>query len=544
MARHWQERWAFESRRSPVLGLGGMVATSQPLAAQAGLEMLQAGGNAADAAVATAAALAVTEPTSTGLGGDAFALYFDGATKQVQAVNGHGRAPASLTPEAARARGITGAPAKHSVHTVTVPGAAAAWEDTLARHGRLPLAQVLGPAIRLAEQGYPVAPVTAGHWEIESGRIRRASPNAAEMLIDGRAPRAGEVFRNPHVGRVLRTLAEGGASAFYEGAPGQAIVEVVQQLGGWLELSDLAAHISTFEPPISTTYRGHTVFECPPSGQGLVALIALNIVEGFDLAAMDRRGADYLHTMIEAVRLAFEDGRAHIADPAHAPVPVERLLSKEYAAQRRVLIDPHQSTRGGGPLPSSDTVYLAVVDGEGNACSFINSNYDGFGTGIVPQGCGFTLQNRGFGFVWDDPEHPNAVAPGKRPLHTIMPSMITDPAGELFACFGVMGGWHQPQGHLQVAANLLDHRLDPQAALDEPRFSIYAEPPGGVVYLEDAAGAEVMAELARRGHRVMPATGFHRTRPFGRGQVIVRDPESGVLWGGSDPRADGAAVAY
>lgn len=520
------------------------MATSQPLAAQAGLEVLQAGGNAADAAVATAAALAVVEPTSTGLGGDAFALYFDGTARAVHAVNGHGRSGASLTLEAARARGVAGTPGKHSVHTVTVPGAAAAWADTVSRYGRLPLTEVLAPAIRLAEQGFPVSPVIAGYWAVESGRIRQASPNAGEMLIEGRAPRAGEVWRNPNVARVLRTLGEGGATAFYQGEPARAIVDVVQRLGGWLELDDLAAHASTFEQPISTAYRGHTVYECPPSGQGLIALIALNIVEGYDLAAMDRRSPDYLHTLIEAVRLAFEDGRAHIADPEHASVPVDRLLSKAYAAERRALIDPRQSTMGGGPLPSSDTAYMAVVDGEGNACSFINSNYDGFGTGIVPAGCGFTLQNRGFGFSWEEPQHPNAVAPGKRPLHTIMPSMITDPGGDLFAAFGVMGGWHQPQGHLQVVANLIDHQLDPQRALDEPRFSIYADPPVGFVYMEDAAGVEVMAELARRGHRVRPATGFQRTRAFGRGQVIARDPETGVLWGGSDPRADGAAVAY
>ncbi len=543
MTLTWNTDWTFDSRRSPVLGLGGMVATSQPLAAQAGLDILRAGGNAADAAIATAAVLAVVEPTGTGLGGDAFALYFDAATKQVHAVNGHGRSPASLTLEAIRARGIGGTPPKQSIQTVTVPGTVAAWADTLASHGRMTLADVLPRAIEVAERGFPVTPVISSLWTSEASRIRNASPNHAELLLDGLAPRTGEVWQNRPLASVLREVAEGGPDAFYRGRAAAAIVEVARGLGGWMEPRDLEAHCSTFEPPISTTYRGHTVYECPPSGQGLVALIALNIVEGFDLASMDRRSPAYLHTLIEAVRLAFEDGAAHIADPALEPVPVERLLSREHADGLRARIDPHRSTIGGGVMPSSDTVYLSVVDGEGNACSFINSNYDGIGTGIVPMGCGFPLQNRGFGFVWAE-GHPNSVGPSKRPYHTIMPAMVTDAAGELFACFGVMGGYHQPQGHLQVLANLIDHQLNPQRAVDEPRFSIYSDPPGGAVHIEGAVPVETMAALAHMGHVVVPATGADRIRPFGRAQMIVRDRETGVLWGGSDPRGDGAAVAY
>jgi gamma-glutamyltranspeptidase / glutathione hydrolase len=544
----WREEWRFESRRSPVLGLGGMVATSQPLAAQAGLEVLRAGGNAADAAVATGAALGVTEPISTGIGGDMFALYYDAATGQVHAVNGHGRAPAALSLDALRECGyerLDTQPERFSVHTVTVPGAAAGWADLVARHGRLPLAEALQPAIRLAEQGHPVSPVIARYWELGAERIRSASPNGGEMLIDGRAPRAGEVWRNPGLAAVLRELAEGGPEAFYLGRAGQAIVEVAQELGGLLDLDDLAAHESTFEPPISTTYRGYTVYECPPSGQGLVALIALNILEGCDLAAMRESGranAEYLHTVIEAVRLAFEDGRTHIADPAMAEVPVERLLSKEHAAARRALIDPSRALELHGPFGASDTVYAAIVDGEGNACSFINSNYNGFGTAIVPRGCGFTLHNRGSGFF--EAGLPNALAPRKRPYHTIIPAMSTDAGGALHACFGVMGGWHQPQGHVQILVNLVDHQLDPQAALDEPRFSIYQDPPYGAVSLEDAVPAEVAGALEAKGHRITRHSGFDRTAAFGRGQIIVRDPASGALWGGSDPRADGAAVAY
>jgi len=543
MTPSWKTDWTYESRRSPVLGLGGMVATGQPLAAQAGLEVLRAGGNAADAAIATAAVLTVVEPTGTGLGGDAFALYFDGKTRQVHALNGHGRSPAAITLEAVRARGIEGTPPQHSAHMVTVPGTVAAWADTLARHGRMTLADVLGRAIELAERGFPVTPVISSLWASEANRIRNASPNHAELLIDGRAPRPGEIWTNHPLASVLREVAEGGPGAFYRGRAAAAIVDVVQSLGGWMERSDLEAHCSTFEAPISTTYRDHTVYECPPSGQGLVALIALNIVEGFDLASMDRLGPAHLHTLIEAIRLGFEEGHAHIADPAAASVPVERLLSREHADILRARLDPHRSTIGGGVMPSSDTVYLSVVDGEGNACSFINSNYDGVGTGIVPANCGFPLQNRGFGFVWVE-GHPNSVGPSKRPYHTIMPAMVTDPEGDLFACFGVMGGYHQPQGHLQVLVNLIDHRLDPQRALDAPRFSIYSNPPSGAVHIEDPVPVETMAALAHMGHVIVPASGSDRVRPFGRGQVIVRDRETGVLWGGSDPRSDGAAVAY
>lgn len=536
----------FNSRRSPVLTRNGMVATSQPLAAMAGVEVLRAGGNAADAAVAVAAALNVVEPTSTGIGGDCFALFYEAATKQVYAVNGSGRSGRSMTLEALRERGVTALPPT-SVHSVTVPGAAAGWADTVARHGRMPLAAVLAPAIRLAEEGHPVSPVVARYWDLGAPRLRSASPHGGEMLIDGRAPRTGEVWRNPNLGGVFRELGEGGAEAFYTGRTARAIAKVVQDLGGWITEGDLAAHRSTFEPPISTTYRGYTVYECAPNGQGIVALEALNIVEGYDLASLRGSGVapsvEYLHVLIEACRLAFEDARASITDPAFADVPTGRLLSKQYAAERRALIDPARSRLGGAPVAASDTAYMSVVDGEGNACSFIDSNYNGFGTGIVPQGCGFTLQNRGTGFSLD-PAHPNRVEGGKRPYHTIIPALSTDARGDLHACFGVMGGFHQPQGHLQVFANMVDHGMDPQAAIDEPRFSLYSQPPSGPVHLEDAFGVDVIAGLARLGHHVVPMTGFQRTAVFGRGQIITRDPASGVLWGGSDGRTDGAAVGW
>jgi gamma-glutamyltranspeptidase/glutathione hydrolase len=540
----------FESRRSPVLALRGMVATSQPLGAQAGLEVLQAGGNAADAAVATAAAMNVVEPNMTGIGGDCFALFFDASTKQVHAVNGSGRTPRALSIEALAERGVTGALPRFSPHTVTVPGAAAGWCDTVQRHGRLSMAEVLAPAIRLAEEGFPVTPIISRQWAAQIERLLGASPNGGELLIDGRAPAAGEIWRNERLAAVFRALADGGAEAFYEGAPGAAIVEVLQDLGALMTAEDLAAHESTFEDPISTTYRGNRVYECAPNGQGLTALIALNIVEGFDLASMDQRSASYQHLLIEAIRLAFEDARRCIADPAMQEVPVAALLSKEYAAERRAEINPHVSMvdpERGSPQRWTDTVYMTAVDGEGNACSFIDSNYNGFGTAIVPRGMGFTLQNRGAGFVLD-PEHPNRVEGGKRPYHTIIPAMSTYEegahAGELHASFGVMGGWHQPQGHLQVFTNMIDHCMDPQAALDAPRFSIAADPPRGTVLLEEHLPVTTQSELALMGHVVSPAAGARRTGPFGKGQIIVREPSTGVLWGGSDPRGDGAAVGY
>lgn len=546
MGGMFDHTFRYESRRSAVYARHGIVAASHPLAAQIGLEVLRGGGNAADAAVATAAALAVVEPTGTGLGGDCFALYYDAATKQVSGLNGSGRAPAALNLDVLAAEGFGEELPRHHVNTVTVPGTVAGWADTLERFGTMTLAEVLPGAIALAEEGSPIAPVIAALWQNEEDKIRGASSNAAELLIDGRAPRAGEIWRNPGQASVLREIAEGGPAAFYEGRAGAEIVRVIEELGGHMAASDLAAHHSTFDDPISTTYRGHTVYECAPNGQGIAALIGLNILEGYDLAELPRRSPERLHTMIEAIRLGFSEARAHVADPAIEEVPVERLLSDAHASELRGMIDPAARldlARGLELSVGSDTVYFSVVDGDGNACSFINSNYNGTGTAIVPRGCGFPLQNRGAGFSLD-PSHPNALAPGKRPYHTIIPSMITDANGELFACFGVMGGWMQPQGHLQVAAGLIDDRLDPQAALDEPRFCISTDPPHGPVNLEEGLPDETVAALAGLGHEVVRVDGIRRTSVFGKGQVIARDPGTGVLVGGSDPRADGVAAAY
>lgn len=537
----------FISRRSPVLARRGMVATSQPLASQIGLQILQQGGNAADAAVAAAAALNVTEPTSTGIGGDCFSLFYEARTRQVTALNGSGRAPAALTPHLVRQQGITGErlPPYHA-HSVTVPGACAGWCDLIEKHGTMPLADLLAPAIRLADDGFPVAPIAAHMWQAGAENPLRTAPGGEELTLGGRAPRAGEIFRNPGLARTFRVVAEGGRDAYYKGEIARAIAQVVQAAGGVLTEDDLAAHTSTWDTPISTVYRGLRVWECPPNGQGLAALLALNVLEGFDLAGQDPLGAERWHLLIEAMRVAFADTAWYVADPKFSPAPLEELLSNRYAASRRALIEPARATLDtthGGPVAGTDTVYFCVVDGDGNACSFINSNYMGFGTGIVPRGWGFTLQNRGHGFRLD-PNHPNALAPGKRPYHTIIPGLITRQGdGSLYGPFGVMGGWMQPQGHVQVVVGMADDDLEPQAALDRPRFCIQPAEASGVVSLEEGLPAIVADELARRGHVTVAGVAGHARGLFGRGQIIRRDPE-GVLWAGSDGRADGCAVGY
>jgi gamma-glutamyltranspeptidase/glutathione hydrolase len=553
---HLKPEYDFQSRRSSVIGKGGMVATTQPLAVAAGLEILTQGGNAADAAVATAAALNVTEPTSTGIGGDAFALYYEAATGRITALNGSGRAPGGLTIDLVKKAGLFTDPSSpisnpYHPYTITVPGALSGWCDLVKRHGRLQLADVLAPAVRLAEDGFPVAPTTAYFWEGGVERQLAGALNGSELTIEGRAPKPGEIFRNPGLARTLKKVAEGGKSTFYQGEIGEAIVDVIQKAGGCLTLDDLVNHQATWDEPISTTYRGYRIWECPPNGQGLAALIGLNLLEGFEISKLDPLSEERLHMQIESMRLAFADTRWYVTDPQFNPIPLTELLSKEYAVERRKLINPKKASinqQRGTPTSSSDTVYLAVVDGEGNACSFINSNYMGFGTGIVPGGWGFSLHNRGHNFTLD-PDHPNGLAPGKRPYHTIIPGMITIDNGQssgsghqLFASFGVMGGFMQPQGHLQVASALIDDGLDPQAALDRPRFVIKEGQANGAVGLETGIPKEVITHLGNMGHEVEEISGYDRA-VFGRGQVIIRDPDSGALWGGSDPRADGCAMS-
>ena len=551
----------FDSYRSPVLARRGMVASSQPLASQAGLSILVQGGNAADAAVATAAALNVTEPTSTGLGGDMFALFYDARARQVTALNGSGRAPTALTIDLLEQQNLISnrqskisnqtrqLPPYHA-HTVTVPGACAGWCDLITRHGTMPLVEILAPAIRLAEEGFPVAPLTAHFWQRGAENQLASAPGGRALTLDGRGPRAGEIFRNPGLARAFRAIAEGGKEAYYQGDIAQSIAQVVQEAGGAMTVEDLAAHESTWDEPISTTYRGVRVWECPPNGQGLAALIALNALEGFELSRQDPLGVDRWHLLIEAMRLAFADTRWYVADPKFFDIPLAGLLSKEYAATRRQIINPERATldtQRGAPVAGSGTVYFCVVDGQGNACSFINSNYMGFGTGIVPAGAagpwGFTLQNRGHNFSLD-PAHPNALAPRKRPYHTIIPGLLTREAdGSLYAPFGVMGGFMQPQGHMQVVVGMIDDGLDPQAALNRPRFCIDSASAGGKVHLERGIPRATLAELAKRRHPLQPDVSGYARALFGRGQIIRREPD-GVLWGGSDPRADGCAMGY
>ncbi len=533
----------FNSRRSPVLGLHGMVATSQPLAVAAGLKILAEGGNAADSAVATAAALNVTAPTSTGIGGDCFALYYEAKQRKIHALNGSGRAPQALTLERLQREGFGEELPPYHPYTVTVPGACAAWCDLIDAFGKLQMKQLLAPAIRLADEGFPVAPLVARGWAEGVEEQLSSALNGSELTIDGRAPQTGELFRNPGLARTFAAVASGGKKAFYEGEISAAIAHVVQQAGGCLAEEDLARHSSTWETPIATQYRHLRLWECPPNGQGLVALLALNILSGYDLAALPPLSPERLHLQIEALRLAFADAQKFIADPAFSPAPLEALLSAEYAAERRQQINLQRAN----PMPfpgrpqGSDTVYLTVVDAAGNACSLINSYYIGFGTGIVPAGWGFTLHNRGHNFTLQE-GHPNAPAPGKRPYHTIIPAMVTHADDDaLFASFGVMGGFMQPQGHMQVMIGLADDSLDPQAALDRARLYLLGGQPGAPVALEEGMPRSTTASLLSMGHEVVPVSGHDRSI-FGRGHIIIRDRDSGVLCGGSDPRGDGCAM--
>jgi len=532
----------FNSRRSPVYGTRGAVASSQPLASEAGMRILQKGGNAADAAVAVAAALNVTEPCSTGMGGDCFALFYDAEKGKVKGVNGSGRAPAGLTPEKLLAEGYAKMPS-NGVHTVTVPGAVAGWVDTIETLGKLDMKEVLTPAIELAEGGYPVSPLTAHAWA-NGVPFLKSGPYGDELLIRGRAPGAGEIMKNPTLAASMREVVEHGKAGFYEGRVAEAIVELLSLKDGTMTLEDLKRHKSTFDEPITVNYRGVDVWEIPPNGQGITALIALNILEGFRFSNVPYDSPQRLHLLIEAMRTAFADSRWYVADPSVTHVPMKELISKEYAEERRQNINPSKATLDavhGSPVTGSDTVYLCTVDRWGNACSFINSNYAGFGTGLVPRGCGFTLQNRGSGFTLEK-GHPNVLAPGKRPYHTIIPGMMTK-NGDLYAPFGVMGGFMQPQGHVQVVTNMIDYGMGPQDALDAPRFCILDGTAGGKVSLEEGIPVETMATLARMGHDVVPVAGANRIM-FGKGQIIYRNPKTGALTAGSDPRGDGQALGW
>lgn len=557
----------FASRRSVVYGTKGVVSSSQPLATEAGLEILRKGGNAADAAVATSAALNVTEPSSCGAGGDAFCLFYDAKKKAVQALNGSGRSPKKLTLEYALGRGLNGSIPATDLNSVTVPGAVAAWVDTVEKFGSgtLSVGDVLAPAIRLAEEGFPISEIHGYAFQRSESFIKNASPNGDEILVNGKAPLPGQIFQNPNLAQTFRTIAEHGKDGFYKGRIAQAIVDLIQSKGGVMTLDDLTEHTTSFVEPIKYTYAGEvTVYECPPNGQGLTALMALGMLDALQekgaikpLLDMEHNGVEYLHTLVEILRLAFADTKYYVTDPDVEHIPVEELLSKEYLASRAELFDPHKSKRvsHGEPVNSSDTVYFSVTDQWGNACSYIQSNYGGFGTAAVPAGCGFTLQNRGSGFVLEK-GHPNCLKPGKRPYHTIIPALATR-GDDLFLSYGVMGGFMQPQGHVQVLLNML-RGFTPQAALDAPRFCISAGSPdlqsassgaagdiNSEVYFEEGISKEAIEQLRAMGHDARLATGFQRAL-MGRGQIIQKltDISGRTVWAaGSDPRADGHAAA-
>jgi gamma-glutamyltranspeptidase/glutathione hydrolase len=527
--------------RSVVRAQHGMVASSQPLASEAGLDVLKRGGNAVDAAIAMAAVLNVTEPMMTGVGGDMFALVYWSKTKELKGLNASGRAPRALSRDYFAKKNVKQMP-QFGMESVTVPGAFDGWVTLLDRYGTMKLADLMSPAIGYAENGFPVMEKTAEDWDAEVAKLKKNVAASANYLVDGRAPKPGEVFRQPNLARTLRTLATGGRDAFYKGEVGKAIVDYCSKNGGFITMDDLAGIKADWVEPISTNYRGYTVYEIPPNGQGITALIALNILEGFDLAKLsNQEPARFYHTLIEATKLAFADRGRYIADPAFAKVPVAELLSREYAAKRRALIDPNKAMDSPAPGDmnvGTDTTYFTVVDKDGNAVSFINSLFDAFGSGVVAGDTGIVLQNRGSGFSLS-PNHPNRLEPGKRPFHTIIPAMVLKD-GQLFMSFGVMGGAIQPQGHVQVLVNLIDLGMGLQQAIDAPRYRFTS---GKSVLMEDELGAPVIDRLLAMGHVRGTPPGVLRSS-MGGGQAIMIDPVSKTLMGASDPRKDGMALGY
>jgi gamma-glutamyltranspeptidase/glutathione hydrolase len=537
--------------RSVTMARNGLIAASQPLAAAAGLQVLLEGGNAVDAAVTAAAVLAVIEPTMNGIGGDLFAIVHDGRTRSLHGLNASGRSPYAATPEALAARGLHEVPAR-GILSVSVPGVVDGWAALLERFGTISLARALAPAIRYAREGFPVAEIVAVQWQTVEGVLGRDEAAARIFLPGGRAPRAGEVFRNPALAATLETIARRGRDAFYKGPIAEAIAADAERRGGLLARRDLAEHRSDWVDPISTSYRGHEVFELPPNTQGIVALEMLNILEGYDLRALGHNSAEYLHLLVEAKRVAFADRDAFIADPDATPrAAVTRMLSKEYAAERRAAIDPQRAARDvrpGASEPSGpsrgvrgpaeereagDTVYLTAADAGGTVVSLIQSIFSTFGAGIVAGDTGVVLHNRASLFTMDA-GHPNRLAPHKRPLHTLVPAMVLKD-GRPWLSFGVMGGDMQPQGHVQVLVNLIDFGMNVQEAGEAARIR-HSE--AGVA-VESGVPAAARFGLIRRGHRVVAGVDV-----FGGFQGILIDPTTGVLMGGSDPRKDGLAIGY
>ncbi|PWY88503.1 gamma-glutamyltranspeptidase [Aspergillus heteromorphus CBS 117.55] len=577
----------FASRRSTVHSTKGIVTCTQPLAAAAGQRILNEGGNAA-----VPAALNITEPSSTGIGGDMFCLFYDAKTKKVHSLNGSGRYPAGATLEKVRkdlniGPDESGKIPMTSVFAVSTPGAAAGWVDTVEKFGsgKLSLEQILLPAIELGEEGFPVSELASFFWHESEHLIRNASPNYHEMLKPDpkaengfRSPLPGEILRNPTLAQTFRALAAEGKKGFYEGQVAEELVKVVQDLGGYITLEDLKYHAETGSQDteaISLKFTGQgiidkqtpgtsdevnqgvEIWEHPPNGQGIVALMALGILEELErtgktpkFTEAQHNSAEYLHAVIESLRIAFADGSWWIADPDVEQVPSKALISREYLAERAKLFNPDKASdiidHGSPAHNHCDTVYFAVTDKEGNGISFINSNYGGFGTSIIPKGCGFTLQNRGANFSLT-PGHPNVLAPRKRPYHTIIPAMITNVSdGSLHSVYGVMGGFMQPQGHVQVLLNMLAFNYHPQAALDAPRVCIAAgsdEKIDRTVYVEEGISDKAVEGLKELGHQVKVLTEWKRGM-FGRGQIIRCHYDEGQLIysAGSDPRGDGMAI--
>ncbi|MCH2311307.1 MAG: gamma-glutamyltransferase [SAR202 cluster bacterium] len=528
----------FTSRRSNVRGRNGVVATTQPLAAMAGLRTLLNGGNAIDAAVATAATLNVVEPMSTGIGGDLFALVKIGGDPKIKALNASGRAGNATSLQELRDQNLSEIPSD-SPYAITVPGTVSGWQSLTNSYGNMDLQECLKPAIEYAELGYPVSEIIAMQWNANAARLSKDGLRS-DLLIDGRPPNAGEIVTMPQLGRTLRAIAEGGADEFYKGSLSSKIASHVQSLGGWLTKDDFVNHKADWVEPIKTDYRGITCWECPPNGQGLNTLIALNILSGFDVSKMGFQSAETYHHLIEAMRLAFIDGEKYIADPSKVDVPIKDLLGKKHADYKRSFINPDNVADIECSIDSkiiNDTVYISVVDKDGNACSLINSLFEAFGTGIVVPETSIALHNRGKGFSLSD-NHPNLIEANKRPFHTIIPAMATV-NDQLWLTYGVMGGMQQAQGHLQMLVNMIDFKLSPQKALDAPRFrtSIINES-----FIESIADKHILSSLKSKGHNMTlaePHPSF-----FGSGQIIETDLSNGTLTGASEPRADGSAVAW
>ena len=527
--------------RSMVISRNGIVAAESPLAAQAGARILEKGGNAVDAAIATNAAMGVVSPMMNGIGGDLFAIVYDAKAKTLYGLNASGWAPKGLTIEYLQKHGLREMP-QSGVNAITVPGAVEGWQKLADKFGRKKLSDDLAAAIELANSGYPVTEWVSMYWASNVDYLRGESEAARVYLVGGHAPKTGEVFRNPDLAWSLTQIAEHGRDAFYQGEISKRILESIQRHGGVMNAQDLAEFSAEWVEPISTTYRDWKVYELPPNGQGLAALMMLNIMENFPLGQRDYGFAspNALHAMIEAKKLAYADLLKYIGDPRGQKLPVQQLLSKERAAERAKLIDPTHANCdvAAGTLPSAgDTTYLTVVDREGNMVSLIQSNYSEFGSGIVAEGTGFALHNRGALFTLDAAS-PNALAGRKRPLHTIIPAFAEH--GDTKMAFGIMGGWNQSQAHAQFMANVVDYKMNIQAAVEAPRFTKRTFP-GCDVQMENRIPQKTRDELTGKGHKIQVMGAY--SSAMGGGQVVLRDAAAGVNYGASDPRKDGAAVA-